>query len=213
MFDYYLLNTGKALRKLADVLAILFHPVFLGTAVLLVFATQEYDLPTNGSTFLLICASIFFFTLIIPVAATYLINKDIHLQHREQRYWPLLITFVSHLALYLLLQNIHMQPLLTIGVTLLTLNVVVLLAFTSFVKASMHANAIIIVTVIYIVLSIVKFSPEPPPLQFYLILCFFLILFSLVIWQRLISNAHTVKELIAGFISGLVSIIVTLIYL
>ncbi|MGZ5303439.1 MAG: hypothetical protein ACXWDO_04955, partial [Bacteroidia bacterium] len=156
---------------------------------------------------------ILLFALIIPVAATYFLHRDIHLKHRTQRFLPLAITLASHVALYFFLRPLYGEKLLLIGVVLLSINLVVLLAFTVFIKASMHANAIAVVLSLFALAYGIISALEPVPLLFYLILFIVLILFVVVIWQRIISKAHTIKELVIGFVSGLASVGLTLIYI
>ncbi len=203
-------------RKFANALAIVFHPVFMGTMVLLAFAAKRDGLPV--SYMLIAMALILLFTLVIPVAGTYLLHKDIHLKNRSQRFWPLVITFISHVTLYFMLKPFYSQKLLMIGVILLTINLLVLFAFTSFIKASMHANAITIVMCIYIIAygiltngQLLNFQSVPA--GFYLSFGILFLLFCITIWQRLVSEAHTLSELIAGFFSGLASVGLTLIYI
>ncbi|RYD69148.1 MAG: hypothetical protein EOP53_27670 [Sphingobacteriales bacterium] len=102
---------------------------------------------------------------------------------------------------------------LMIGITLLSINILTLLAFTLFIKASMHANAIaIILSVFGLAYGIISALDEVPVL-FYVILSSLSIFFGIVIWQRIASKAHTWKELLAGFISGLISVGIMLFYI
>lgn len=199
------------LRKFADILAVLFHPVFMGTAVLLVFLASISDLTT--AVYLKAIGLILLFTLVVPVAATYFLHKDIHLQYRKQRFLPLLATLASHMALYFFLKPDFSENLPMIGVVLLSINLVVLLLFTTFIKASMHANAIAIVLCLFALAYGIIGALEPVPPLFYIIATIASILFGIVIWQRVVSKAHTVAELVAGFFSGLITIGLTLIYI
>lgn len=199
------------LRKIADILAVIFHPVFMGTAILLIFAAKKDDLPFYS--YLFSSGMILLFSLIIPVAATYFLHKDIHLKQRKQRFLPLAVTLASHIALYFSVRQFYSEKLLMIGIVLLSINLVVLLVFTLFIKASMHANAITIVLSLFALAYGIISALEPVSPIFYVVLLLVLMLFGVIIWQRLVSRAHTVKELLAGFLSGLATVGLTLIYI
>jgi general stress protein CsbA len=55
------------------------------------------------------------------------------------------------------------------------------------------------------------FAPTPIPLL--LTFTLVLILFGIITWQRYVSKAHTAAELLAGFVSGFISVGLMLFYI
>jgi hypothetical protein len=191
----------KALRKIADVLAVVFHPVFLFFYAIL-FSTLIFGLPGFDREKILLLATALVFTVLVPLAATYITTRDFHLPERKQRQIPLTVTIISYfctaLIIYKLFGKEYELPLLiAVGLTgVLFLNM--------YLKISLHAFGYGIVFG-GIVASLNDISAISLP--FLISIMVFSVLAGLILWQRIHSKSHTSGEVVLGFFVGMISVL------
>ena len=189
------------MKKFLSIFSYIFHPMFISVYAVLIyfFLTDRYH--TYQELFL-IMVQVLILTILIPISIFYFLMSlgranSFMLSEISQRKIPL---FVNALLLYLLItQSIRVEiiPELyyfffgALASTILTF----LLIFTNL-KASIHMVGISALTVF-----IIGFSLHIQSNHIYLVASFIL-LTGIVASSRLSMKAHDSKELIAGFIAG-----------
>jgi len=189
------------MKKFLSIFSYIFHPMFISVYAVLIyfFLTDRYH---PYQELFLIMVQVLILTILIPISIFYFLMSlgranSFMLSEISQRKIPL---FVNALLLYLLItQSIRVEiiPELyyfffgALASTILTF----LLIFTNL-KASIHMVGISSLTVF-----IVGFSLHTQTNRIFLV-ALFLILTGLVGTSRLSMKAHDSKELIAGFIAG-----------
>lgn len=190
------------MKKFLAIFSYALHPIFISVyAVLLYFfLTDRYH---SYQELFLIMVQIIILTILIPISIFYFLMTlgkadSIMIKQISQRKIPL---FVNALLLYILItQSIRVEiiPELyyfffgALASTILTF----LLIFTNL-KASIHMVGISALTVF-----IIGFSLHTQINHIYLV-AIFLIITGLVASSRLSMKAHDSKELIAGFLVGI----------
>lgn len=208
------MGVKKSILKFANVLAIVLHPLFLFFYGYLIIALGEYK-EIKSDAFLLMGLG-FLLAVLIPIVSSYFLTKDLFLKERHKRYLPLLITLVSY-GLLLFLQEILSSE-NTIGILRLytiigAVNVLFLLLITLKYKISLHSNAFGIWTALLFVFLSVAFAFEVESLALYYVVSFVLLTaFSLVIWQRFVSGAHSWLQIISGYMLGFILTIIIIRY-
>lgn len=189
------------MKKFLAIFSYIFHPMFISVyAVLLYFfLTDRYH---SYQELFLIMVQIIILTILIPISIFYFLMTlgkadSIMIKQISQRKIPL---FVNALLLYVLITHsirVEIIPELyyfffgALASTILTF----LLIFTNL-KASIHMVGISALTVF-----IIGFSLHTQTNHIYLVASFLLII-GLVATSRLSMKAHDGKELIAGFLVG-----------
>jgi len=189
------------MKKFLSLFSYIFHPMFISVYAVLIyfFLTDRYH--TYQELFLIL-VQVLILTILIPISIFYFLMSlgranSFMLSEISQRKIPL---FINALLLYLLItQSIRIEiiPELyyfffgALASTILTF----LLIFTNL-KASIHMVGICALTVF-----IIGFSLHTQINRIFLV-ALFLLLTGLVGTSRLSMKAHDGKELIAGFIAG-----------
>jgi len=189
------------MKKFLSLFSYIFHPMFISVYAVLIyfFLTDRYH--TYQELFLIL-VQVLILTILIPISIFYFLMSlgranSFMLSEISQRKIPL---FINALLLYLLItQSIRVEiiPELyyfffgALASTILTF----LLIFTNL-KASIHMVGISALTVF-----IIGFSLHTQTNRIFLV-ALFLLLTGLVGTSRLSMKAHDGKELIAGFIAG-----------
>jgi hypothetical protein len=195
------------LRKIADALAVILHPVFLFFYAFLGYWIFTSEISHGMRSFFIVLV----LTVAIPIAAVYFLAGDIHLSNRKSRFLPLGIALVGYIAALILLGKLgDLEELLRLLLQTVILSTVLILVLNTFLKVSMHANAY---GITMFMLMLLWFQQNEHPLRKALIiLAFILMLF--VLWQRLASGAHKLGEVVLGLITGVISCItILLLYL
>ncbi|WP_296144148.1 hypothetical protein [uncultured Flavobacterium sp.] len=192
------------MKKFLAIFSYIFHPMFISVyAVLLYFfLTDRYH---SYQELFLIMVQIIILTILIPISIFYFLMTlgkadSIMIKQISQRKIPL---FVNALLLYILITHsirVEIIPELyyfffgALASTILTF----LLIFVNL-KASIHMVGISSLTVF-----IIGFSLHTQSNHIYLVASFLLIT-GLVATSRLSMKAHDSKELIAGFLVGVLT--------
>lgn len=203
-----------AVRLLAQMLSLVFHPLMLPTCV---FGVLLYVLPqfqgysTKAVWWLLTSVNIF--TFLIPSLLTYALYlmgyvQSIRLEARKDRFLPMLLTIIVYAVFTHLvetrLQAIGVLPLLLLKAV--TLSIFITLLITLFWKISAHSVGVGGVVALLLALSLF-FQDEK-------ILYMGMLSWALagaLISARLYLKAHTIEQTIAGFCLGFLVIFLTLV--
>lgn len=189
-------------QKLAHIVSVLLHPVWMPLYGLLIFFGTPYSqIVTTPSQRYLLLASVLFFTILIPLGfmlvriwrgkASCLMLPD-----RRERRLPYLVAFLSYVALENLLALSGMDPCIVLTVAGFAMVVAIVFGINSFWKISAHLCGIGGLCGAFFGLSWI-FSANNLPLMLTLVL-----LSGLLGWARLECRAHTLPQLAAGFLLG-----------
>lgn len=211
------------LRRFADVLVYILHPAFL----FFYFFLFIINIYTGYRHLYVVVPLVFLFTVLIPALLPILYARDAFLKKREVRTLPLVGTIVCYAAAFIIIrqawftkvpQNIPLLDALGAAVGLMfsslllrmLLSLIIGLAIsciiTRWYKISLHGNGIGFLlwqVVYYFGYNYLQGSFQPSFEETGLALIL-LILSAIVLWQRVVSQSHTVGQVVLGFIMGFV---------
>jgi len=192
------------LRILALVISVVFQPLLMPTLVfgMLLFAVPEATtIPEEFKyrIFFLIVLS----TLLIPMISIIGLRlsgmvKSLHMPERKDRAIPFLMTCVYFiLTLFFLYQKSELDPILWLGMGVISFSVIVLTIVTFFWKMSAHMVGVggFLAVVLVLGFEFSNFQAVYP-------LLLVLILSGAIATSRLYLNAHKPAEVYAGFFTG-----------
>ena len=191
------------MKKILPFFSYLFHPIFiplLGTVFYVLLDTHYFSLPQ----YLILFLQIIIITILLPVAFFYLLRtfgkiESVMLSDISQRKIPLLLQLMLFAVLIEKSITIDRFPSLYfffIGGLLSTFFAFILL-YVKF-KASIHMIGISSLTVFIIGLSIHN------QINTINTVTFFVIMNGVVASSRLVMEAHSKKELLVGFLCGVI---------
>ncbi len=200
-------------HKFATAISYLFHPLFMPTIGLMYL---YYSAKLDGfNTFAslnqkednwIFISVVIIFTLIIPAITALVLKKteqieSLKMQSREERYVPFTITSAGILLSIVLLfghTNVYVNPVIKIFYIGCFLSIFITLMITYQWKVSIHMVGIGGFTgAIYLTNSI---NDAIPPNVFELVVC--ILLAGLVGYARLSLKAHSMAQVIVGFLLG-----------
>jgi hypothetical protein len=203
----------KAEEKFAILISWLFHPLLmptLGTVLMLnIGGYMMYVL--NPQIKMVITGIVFLNTFIFPVIGSfYLLRKgflnSISMPTIQERRLPMLLTVIFYFFTFYILKQAPLPPVLYLMILGATLSVLLTLIITLIWKISAHMVGMGGLVGAIIGLSI-KFSVN---LQFLIIML--LIFAGLVGYARIKLNAHTHPQVYSGFLLGLGSMILLIVF-
>lgn len=196
------MSRNKLLILSAQAVSLLFSPFYMPViafGVLLFFSYLSY---TPWSYRLGILATVYLFTVILPRLCIFAYRKingwtRHQMGRRERRFVPYIISIFSY-GLLLYLMDLHRMPRFTLGVIVCALAVQTVCALANtFLKVSTHAAASGAMIGLLLAFSLLfHFDPT-----FWLCCC--TILNGLVCTARLILRQHTLMDLWAGTLIGI----------
>lgn len=188
---------------LSRIVSLLFHPLLLPTVgLLLIFKVGGpitfLPLEIKRVLLLIVATSTFIIPLsVLPFLRLSGVIETLQMKNRRERFWPMLLTGLSFLAGYWLMNRIPLVPRFINSFMFFTVaSVVVALCITFFWKISIHMTGIGGITA-YIMLMAMRFNPD---LAVLLVLSF--LLSGIVGWARLRTESHSPAEVYAGFVLG-----------
>ena len=198
-------------RELALLVSILFHPVMLPT-LFFVFATVMTPAIlspfSNSSLQLRFILLIFITTMIIPVVMLcmhFLLSKRkisldmLSLQNTKDRVYPFLHTGIFYAGItYIFYANLHLNTFICSFMGMVALAVLLSSGISIFYKISAHTLALSALTGYVFLLHF--FLPD---VDLLISGCVVLFITGLTASCRLFLNAHTLGQVFAGFIIGL----------
>lgn len=196
------MTRNKLLVLFAQAVSLLFSPFYLPTFAFLVLLFFSY-LRLMPWTFRLgVLLMVYLFTVVLPRLCIFLYRKvNGWTRHqmglRERRFVPYIISILSY-GLLLYLMDLQRMPRFTLGVVVCALSVQVVCAITNIgLKVSTHAAASGASIGLLLAFSLIfHFDPT-------LWLCLCTLLCGLVCTARLILRQHTLADLLAGTIIGI----------
>lgn len=194
---------NKYLVLAAQAISLLFSPFYLPVIAFVALFVFSYlnMLPLTYKVVLL--GGVYLFTVLIPRLAIFLYRKlngwsRHELGHREKRYVPYVLSITSYAMLLYLMDSLHM-PHFTLGIIAGALAIQIVCSLINrWIKVSTHSAAAGGVVGALMAFSVI-FSFDPTAW-----LCLTIILAGLVSTSRLILRQHTLPELGAGVLVGVV---------
>lgn len=194
---------NKYIVLTAQFVSLLFSPFYLPVMAFMVLFVFSYlnMLPLSYKAVLL--GEVYVFTVLVPRFAIFLYRKlngwtRRELGHRERRYVPYVLSITSYAALLYLMYRLHM-PRFTLGIVTGALAIQVACSLVNpWIKVSTHSAAAGGVVGALMAFSFI-FSFDPTAW-----LCLAIILTGLVSTSRLILRQHTLGEVGAGVLTGVI---------
>lgn len=191
-------------KKTATIISYIFHPLFIPTYIyLLLFSQSNFftlSLTAHGQRVVLLL--IFITTALVPLAILLLLFKNtaikekLIMEKRQERILPLIICTVFYYANYYILANAQLHPVFQVLNIVLSLNIVVALIISFFIKISLHSIAWGAFVGILIAISILFQTP------YFIGILLAIFIAGTVATSRLIVKSHQEKEIYLGFLTG-----------
>lgn len=190
------------IKIISKIVSYIFHPLLMATwFVLLLLYTNPFSFAgmPNG----IVIGVVFVNTFMFPAIALLLMRKldfidSLELPDKKQRIIPLVATIVFYVWAFLAIKKLNFP--FMVGIFMLGSVVSLFLAFfiNIFSKISLHIVGISgALTAIMLLVFI-----SPADVSYYFLLL--IVLTGAVATARLYLNAHTIKEVYAGFIVGMI---------
>lgn len=189
------------LNKISDVLAKIFHPVFMVFYIALPSVLMDSgDLKVSK---LNIIAIVFVGTILLPILFTYIYTHgNLFIEDRKKRTIPLLATIFSYILTLIIVFFFAKNSIINYFFAIFITGLILVLLINFKFKISMHASAY--GSTLAILLTIITVANIFGSIYHLLILLFLTItIIALVLRQRYISGAHTIVEIVSGFLLGL----------
>ncbi len=191
----------KSFEAFGKILAIVFHPLFMVMYFTIYLSLAAGFSPLGDVLTILFC--VFFFTVLLPGATTYFLREDIQMSDRKKRSLPIGFTIVSYIACYFVLSyfKTNFTNIFIIGVLVIfIIGLSLIWIINKWYKISMHGTgigAIFPVILYFLYFACISHSWRT-------IIANFIILFFgiLVLFQRVLSRAHSKNEVLSGFALG-----------
>jgi hypothetical protein len=191
-------------NKIARIISYIFHPLLMPVYTFsFLFSTKTFFasiLTLKGKILILIF--IFISTFILPAIFTYFLfrlNKisSLHLEKREDRIIPFLVTIIFYYTTYLMMKN-TIVPAIYLLIMLAATLMIILAFFINFkFKISIHSMSIGALTGILIGISYLY------AIDLFFSVIILIITGGLVGFSRLVLNAHRPIEVYCGYLMGL----------
>lgn len=192
------------LRLTAVGFSIIGHPVFLFFLTFLYFSFSDNPsvfIPPKGFPY--IGALILLNTVIFPVIFTYIANKSLWLEDREDRFIPLLGTIILYLVTWYYLKVATFPDLLTLLVLIFVIGMVVLLILNTRWKISFHTTGAGMLLGFFIGLTFVE------QVIGIWALVIMTLLSGIIGSARLYLDVHTTGQIYWGYGIGLLVVVAT----
>jgi membrane-associated phospholipid phosphatase len=194
--------------RLARIISILFHPVFISPYLLIFFISTDSSLIFQDSHKRWILLLVFcVFTTLLPLLSIYIfysfrIVRSVELHLREERFLPYLTSAIYYAALFQLLHGLPL-PFLYSAVALSgCFTLLVLMLINTKKKISAHAAACGVVSGLLLFSNLFSDNTDRTVVVFVITL----FIAGLVGFARLQLKAHTSGEWYGGFTSGFLSV-------
>lgn len=193
-------------NRLATILSYVLHPAIYPLLGVLA-AIQFVPFSVSSNTLVLTLGLVFVGTYVLPVCISYLLFKmgiilSLEMKRAKDRRIPYLIGALCYYLVAMLVEQIQLPTEVYFYLLAATLVIVIHLLGLLFFKPSAHLAGIGGLTGLLLALSI-KYSINLLP---FLAMAFFLA--GLLASARLQLKAHTIKEVISGYFSGVILVAV-----
>jgi predicted neutral ceramidase superfamily lipid hydrolase len=183
--------SGDRRGKIQNSLAVIFHPGFLFFYALFLPYPQPERHPVTYLYILLL-------TVIAPVILTFILGKDLFLKNREKRPLFLVFTAIFYLIGYYLLRA-SLTLIESKYLIALTMGLFLAALVSMKYKISLHGCGLgsFVPYLLYKYNALGSFSPLSV-----IGLALIYICVGIVLWQRVDSKSHTIRQVVTGFSAG-----------
>lgn len=204
-------HSSWLVRALANIVSILFHPLFIPTYICF-FLVYVHPFAFAGASDLykkIKLASIFTSTAFFPAFTVFMLRRldfvsSIHLRTQKDRIIPIVASMVFYFWIFYVTKNQGGNPSELIQMLCATfVSTIIALTANNFMKISLHAIAMGVLVGFFVHLAWVSFIPMGLPMMVAILVA------GLVGSARLALGEHTAKELVTGFVTGLVSMAIS----
>ena len=180
-------------RLLASIISFIFHPMLISLAAFMLLIYSSNPIPDNANSILAIC---FIFSNLIPIATVLILKKtgiisDLDASQKEQRIYPLMLGILYSGLGFLVLTLLQADALVRGLMFCYMTNTIITIIITRYWKISIHAMGI---SGPIAALWIAGF--QYPIIGFIILLS--------VSYARVILKAHSINQVTAGSIAGLI---------
>ncbi|MFB6343904.1 hypothetical protein ACE1ET_19435 [Saccharicrinis sp. FJH62] len=194
-------------EKLAKTLSVLFHPLFMPTfGLILLFSFDNLYgfFPPVYKWFNILVIVVF--TLLIPLISFWILMKtgqisDINIRDKNERLVPMILTFLSYAAAYILLLRFKVPQIVTRFVLGGVLTLLISGTITPFWKISAHMTGIGGFAGAVFMFALVLNQNLSPMVSFIILMG------GSLGWARMQLKAHTLLQVTAGFWLGFLTMI------
>lgn len=193
--------------NLAYFISLIFHPLLMPSYLFLFIMTSATSFlqPLRIESLVEILAIIFIVTFIIPVISIGTLRltnfiSDFHLEDRKQRFTPFLFICCFYaITAYMFYARLSINNLLVIIFFAITFLIILLTIITYFWKISVHGASIGGVAGFIFALGLLH-----PIVNFPFILAALMVIAGMVLYARLMLNAHTPLQVYSGTALGFI---------
>ena len=214
-----IIDVNHLLRRMAQAVSLIFHPLLIITYMLMILlAVNPYLFGVNRwSDSKTIIIGVFASSFILPVTAVFLMKKlgmveTWSMAHRQDRIGPFIATGIFYLWIFLSVKDNNIVP-RAFGMCVLgaTISLFIMFVVNIFFKISLHAAGMGgLIGMIYITMRVFSYNTFSMNLPFVgacnvstnLVLLLGILCAGLVGTARLLLHAHTLREILAGFVVG-----------
>lgn len=206
--------TDTAVRPLprffGGLISVVFHPMFIpGYITAFLLYLHPYAFMGDSAYFKLIkLLSILVNTCFFPAITVFLLRRlgfisSIHLPNRQDRIIPIIASMIFYFSIFYVTRNQpDNPPELVVMLCAIFTSTILALTLNNFTKISLHAIAMGILVGFFVWLGWKSLLPMGLPLAVSILVA------GLVGTARLALQAHTPRELVAGFVTGLASLFI-----
>lgn len=193
--------------RLATITSYLFHPIIMpltGLIIILNSGIYSVDLPREFETYLYLMTGLCSLILplsFLPVLIYFQYVKEITLGERRERLIPLFFTTICFYAGYFFISKFSPVKVINLFLLSSTLVVMLILIISLFWKISIHSAGIGGITGLIIILSL-TYSVD---MTFFLSAA--ILISGFIFTARLVLNTHTILQLVAGYMVGVIAVI------
>ncbi len=197
-------------RFFGELVSVLFHPLFI-PAYITAFLLYVHPFAFMGDTGyykLVKLLSVVVNTCFFPAITTLLLKKlgfisSLRLPTRQDRIIPVIASMIFYFSIFYVSRNqVDNPPELVIMLGAIFISSIIALTLNNFMKISLHAIAMGVMVGFFVLLAWNSLLPMGMPLALALLIA------GLTGTARLLLQAHTPKELTAGFLTGIASMLI-----
>lgn len=201
------------MTRLAKIASYLFHPIimpFIGVFIIYNSGIYQSDIPWEAKKFTYLL--VILFSILLPLAMLSLLVywrtiQDIHLNERRERFVPMFFSAISLIIMHIILNRLIPIRLINAFTLSMILIAFVYLLLNVLLKTSLHLIALGGITGLIAVISKVYIA------DLFFWLSILILVSGIVASSRIHLKAHTISEIISGYITGFSGVFCTVFFL
>lgn len=200
------MKESPMIKKIASFLSVLFHPLFLFFYLILylVYFTDLFILYRYSPHLWMLLLYVFLNTIVIPLILILFYSRDLMMRDKEKRTIPYMIMIVVYALMLFFFIKFYISALVLRFLIALIIGLICLSIINIFYKPSLHSLAMGTLLVFFIRIYFLQ------PGMFFYPLMIVLLITGIIGSTRLVLDAHTNGELLAGYCIGTVVTLVVL---